>query len=498
MLVRDGIAVVKLPVKVHVRPVDGGGHCAGGHVLDAEGRVAKHPAQHKDRRVHRAAQVVAQIQHNVFDRAVRAGDLLVGMDDQGDGVVRRLAVLRLCVVGLTDISGIKAVEGDVGRVADLFIGGDAVRVFRGSRLTVGIPVFPDLAVCHTGAVADVLLAGHPGVLVEDRVQVVEIVVDEHLEGVVRVGRVVAAQRLVNADLPEGLGKGVDIVGALQAVQIVQHHAQLIVAVLGQGVAALRRGGLVIQPRKRGVRPLAVIEKQVVARREQGLAVEEQAESQRGRDKDIAHRLHRDKVLLPPDVHPDPVVVQIEGLHVAVAVEGFLLVALKELCLPVLVKARLGKQVDERGIVGAVLEGIVIVEGDGAFVKVKGHGVAVFALDGHLGIIILAAQLVAVIAHAVLIQKDKQIQHVVHFQIRQIVDAVEEIDREGSLERILRVSEIEGVLPFFYGLLSRRARRKQPGKKDKRQHQRKCSFHVASPLQFCRLRSSGFACFPFRA
>ena len=69
-------------------------------------------------------------------------------------------------------------------------------------------------------------------------EVIKAVVDDLLEGVVRVDGAVAAEDLVKADLPEQLAEALDIVGLLQAVEGVQQQTKLVVAVLGQRVAAL--------------------------------------------------------------------------------------------------------------------------------------------------------------------------------------------------------------------------------------------------------------------
>ena len=85
--VGDGVLVVELMVQVHIRAVNGGALRAGERGLDRDLSVAQEPAERVDRSRRRAAGVAAQVEHDVLDGAVLAGDLPVRLDDQADGVV---------------------------------------------------------------------------------------------------------------------------------------------------------------------------------------------------------------------------------------------------------------------------------------------------------------------------------------------------------------------------------------------------------------------------
>ena len=97
-LVGQGVLLVKSAIQIDVGPVYHGGLSAGEGVLHADLCLAEDPGDHEQRRIHRAAGIVGQVDHHIFDGAALAIDLLAGTDDQADGIRYRLARFKGIVV----------------------------------------------------------------------------------------------------------------------------------------------------------------------------------------------------------------------------------------------------------------------------------------------------------------------------------------------------------------------------------------------------------------
>ena len=76
-------------------------------------------------------------------------------------------------------------------------------------------------------------------------QIIQIKVDKVLKSIVGIDRVVSAEYLVKANLPKQFTEALDIVRFLQTVQGIQHLTQLVIAVLGKSIAALRLRNIII-------------------------------------------------------------------------------------------------------------------------------------------------------------------------------------------------------------------------------------------------------------
>ena len=490
VFIGHGVLGVKLMVQVEVGTIHRRGHGTGRHVLDAEGRVAQKPRQHQNRRVHIAAGVVRQIQHYVLDGAVRSRDLLMGMEDQRHGVVQFLALLLCLIVGRAEVGRFEFVEGDVRRVPDLFILQPSVRVLLVPGLAVFVPVLAQLAVGNSRAVGDGVQAREVGVFVEDRVEIVKIEVDDRLQRVVRIHRVVPAEDLVISDLPEEVPEARDVMGFLQAVEGVKCQAKLVVAVLRQRVAAFSGGRVVIDLRNLGVAPFAVIEEEVVIGQEKRLSVEHDAH-QGGEQREVVQRLQRDVAVSVLGDHFNPVGPQIHDHLIAVAVEGRLFVSLEEHRLSVFIRPGFRNQINQRGVVGIVHERVIVDKLQEVVCKVEGQGVAVFPFKDYFFIPVIDVQAVTRIAADVGVEEIHQLCPVCEFHIGQVVHAVDEVEGEVLIQRVVcRFADIEriglfddavrtGALRLFglfslFGLYRRRAGQDQ---QECQQHGKPAGFGV---------------------
>ena len=121
----DSVAVVQLMIEIDIRPIGHRGLRIGKRVMDRNLRFAEEPAQHVNSCHRHAAVVCAQIQHDVFDGAVLAGDLTVCLNDQAErvrGGVRQLA-LRVRFVIVQMLVHLESVQADIGGIVHFVIPG---------------------------------------------------------------------------------------------------------------------------------------------------------------------------------------------------------------------------------------------------------------------------------------------------------------------------------------------------------------------------------------
>ena len=139
---RQRILFVKLPVQVDIRPENRGCFRSAEGILNGQLGVPEEPAQHIDRRGSMAADIAAQVQHDVFDRAVFPGDLPVRLDDLGAGIERGGVRFRSAVIVRLGI--LKVVQRDISGVSHLMIAGDSGEASRhgGILLAEGGKLFP--------------------------------------------------------------------------------------------------------------------------------------------------------------------------------------------------------------------------------------------------------------------------------------------------------------------------------------------------------------------
>ena len=201
------ILIVKLAVEVHVYLIETRGDRAVHGVLHRDGALAEEGRDDEDRHVRAAAAVVGEIQHHVLNGASVAHDLRVGVEHDADGV-RDVRGGGVGVIIRALRSLIKAVEGDVGGVADLLVDGRAVGIERGAGFGKGVAGEGAL---HGVADTDLLnqldkalliraAEGQGGAVDEVAVAVVQVNVDHLVKGLVRGIGVGAFQRRVAARL----------------------------------------------------------------------------------------------------------------------------------------------------------------------------------------------------------------------------------------------------------------------------------------------------------
>jgi hypothetical protein len=102
----------------------------------------------------------------------------MGVDDLLNGIYQCLTVFFGLVISEAVVFGFEVVEGDVGRVSDLFILQPAVGIGFVTGFAVFFLMLPQLAVGDSRAVGDRVKTGKTGVFVEDRVEVVKVIIDD--------------------------------------------------------------------------------------------------------------------------------------------------------------------------------------------------------------------------------------------------------------------------------------------------------------------------------
>ncbi len=188
------------------------------------------------------------------------------------------------------------------------------------------------------------------------------------------------KRFIKADLPEDLGKIVDVVGLFQTVQLVEHKAKLAVAVLRQRIAPISRHGRIVSLAQ--FRISKVFSCQIPFIGEEDLpAVKKRIHEQRPGECKVAERLQRHKVAVFITDHVDAVSAQIQQHSVAAAIKGGVCHAFEQFRLSFGVEARLAYQVQQRADVARIVQKpVVIVEIKRLVLKVSPHVVSVFPCD----------------------------------------------------------------------------------------------------------------------
>ena len=95
--VAQRIFLIKNMVAIDVGPIAGDTHRAGHGVLHADRAHTQEPCDEKLRGVGITSAITTQVDDNILDGAVLAGDLLVRIHDQADGVPQFHGVFRLIV-----------------------------------------------------------------------------------------------------------------------------------------------------------------------------------------------------------------------------------------------------------------------------------------------------------------------------------------------------------------------------------------------------------------
>ena len=368
------------------------------------------------------------------------------------------------------------VEGDIGRVAHFLVGGHAVGIFFGTGRQIRFTVIEQALErgAFLGPVVDG--AGQIGIGHEAGVEIVEVLVDHVIDRLVGPSRVRSGQRLHEADLIKHAGKAVDLVDFLQAVEAVQHEAQLVIAVFGQLCAARAGGGRVVT---------LVIGRELVDH-DHTLAVIEAVESPAGRQGEIVHGLHRNQIqpVLADEV--DAVVPQAQYQLVAVAVIAVILAFLHQGGLPLGVEAGAGGEIQERGHGGELHEQVVVHEFEGVLVEVNDHGEAVLAGVAGDGAGGFEREPVAC---PVLFSVDgiEKLHPVLELHVGKVVYAVEEVERQ--LHAHIHAHRIEGKA-VLRDLMPRREGRDAKGQEHcQYQEHAEQFFHLVSSFPY----GFGFCC-----
>ena len=302
-------------------------------------------------------------------------------------------------------------------------------------------------------------------------QIVKIVVDEGLEGVVGILGARAAQRFVIADLPEELAEGIDVMGSLQTVEVIKRHAKLVVAVLCQRVAAVLGSRLVIEIENFRIGAFAVIVEDIVAQKKQRFAVKDKADLG-GQKHKVVHCLQGEIQSVVRHDRMDVVGAEINDQLVAVAVKGGLRVAHDEQRIAGLILVVHADHVDQGGVVGVVHKGVVVHEDDLVVLIVDRHGIAVLALERNHAVVGAGLERVVVVGVQVGDEEGHQLYPFPDVNIGQIIHAVHKVEGEFLIEcAVRRLAEIGLVSALFDGVVAgigQRDLRRQNTGKDHRQ------------------------------
>ena len=114
------ILLTVLMIKVQINVINRSCHRPGHWIQRADGPVAQNGRDYKDRRVGSSAGVAAEIDDHIFHGAVLAHDLLIGIEHDTDGVFCLLGRRCFVIIDPRRDAG-KVIEGNIGRIADLFL-----------------------------------------------------------------------------------------------------------------------------------------------------------------------------------------------------------------------------------------------------------------------------------------------------------------------------------------------------------------------------------------
>ena len=329
-------------------------------------------------------------------------------------------------------------------------------------------------------------------------QVVQIIADEVVQRGIRVPWVGGSQRLVEAHLPEHAAKVFDVVLLLQAVQLVQHQAELVVAEIGQRLAALGGLSLIVQLAQGLDLPCVAVPQVVAVGQYQILAVEQRALIKHRREDEVAGGLQRD--VAPPILEDqiDVVILQIQHHHVAVAVKGGQRIPLEEFCLTGIAEARKGQQVQQGGVRGVLQESVVVVEGNGVLVKIDPHIVSVFPHQGDGGSLRLVGELVSLLFAALMLDQVQEISQLLHVQPGQVVHIVKEKQRLRVFKGRIHIADVYLIFDLVKpGRLLCTGDGQRSGQQAERQNHRQQLFHIQASFfssLFAKYRTFLRACF----
>ena len=247
------------------------------------------------------------------------------------------------------------------------------------------------------------------------VVVIQKVGDQAIDRPVRLLHFRTPQIGVKADFMEQSAEAVDGVGFLQAVEAVQHHAQLVKAVFRQLLAALAGGGAVVD----------IGAGSQIPGKDHALPVEVKALGQVRRGEEIRDRLQRDQVqaVLPDKVNA--VVPQTDFHGVAEALEGFRADLLQDRRFAVVVEAFGHGQIQDVGGHGQHAEQVIVLKPQDAAVKIDGHrdlrGVGFVRPRDRYDGVLRGYRELAFEKHP------QQRDQVVDLHIGQVADAVQEVE-----------------------------------------------------------------------
>ena len=114
------VILTVLMIKVQIDVINRSCHRPGHWIQRADGPVAQNGRDYKDRRVGSSAGVAAEIDDHIFHGAVLAHDLLIGIEHDTDGVFCLLGRRCFVIIDPRRDAG-KVIEGNIGRIADLFL-----------------------------------------------------------------------------------------------------------------------------------------------------------------------------------------------------------------------------------------------------------------------------------------------------------------------------------------------------------------------------------------
>ncbi len=248
--------------------------------------------------------------------------------------------------------------------------------------------------------------------------VIEIVCDQTVNGPVCLFHFRTLQQSVKTDLMEQLVKTLNIMTSLHAVEIVQHQAQLVVAVFCQRLAALAGGSVIVK----------IQAGSDIFRYDDALSVKVQAAHLSRSCNEVGDRLQWDQVQSVLLNQFNVIICQGDLQLIAEAGIGAVIDLLQKGGLSRVVETgQIGKVQYGRGS-GLHAEQVIIHEIDGVVVKIEGQGN-----------ILLIEIVGSVNGYNGSLRRDRKLDTVIHFRdqhqkivgldIRQVSHAVQEVERQ---------------------------------------------------------------------
>ena len=147
-------------------------------------------------------------------------------------------------------------------------------------------------------------------------------------------------------------------------------------------------------------------------------------------------------------HLNPVRRKIDRHHIPVAIKGRFRIPKEELRLSAFIETCLAQQVEKCRIGGVMNKCVVILKDNSVFREVELHRITAFALKRDSVAIVVERQFIVRVFVFLMIEKIEQFCPIAKLHIWQIINPVNEAERERFRQLCIQVPEVGRITAFF--------------------------------------------------